>query len=352
MFVPAGWRPGVVATSRRVGLRLAGCVAAGALAAVLMPEPAGAASFTFSQIAGDTLTAEQAAAFGLAAAGWSAVLTDPVEIRLGIGFRDLGQNANGATLLGQTRPSFVAGGYAVYRSRLAADARSALDGTAVEALPSTVRTNQVLLTAAQARATGLGTGTASDGSIEFTSNGAVSFAATRAEMRSSTFDLIGVAAHEIGHVLGFISSLDVGTAIRSALDLFRYAGAGAPGFTAGEAAYLSVDAGATSLGGLSVGGPGQQQASHWLEGSGALLGPSLAPGAVQDITARDVAALDAVGWDAPVEVPEPGSAAVMLAGLGLLAGFGGGRGRLACRPACVAGVPPDGRRAIGAKPKE
>jgi len=46
-------------------------------------------SFNFTTIGGDTLTGAQSAAFATAAAAWSAALTDPVQVQVGIGFRDL-----------------------------------------------------------------------------------------------------------------------------------------------------------------------------------------------------------------------------------------------------------------------
>jgi len=260
------------------------------------------------------LTDAQAAAFATAAAAWSAVLTDPVSVAINIGFRDLGAGSAGGTVLGATSASFGTVTFAQFAAGLAADASSGLDRTAVAHLPGTPPSDRVALTMAQARAVGFGTGAGSDGTIEFTSNTAVSFATTRPDLAAGRYDLIGVAEHEIGHLLGFQSSLDAGSATRSALDVFRYAGLGAPGFTAGQAAYFSVDGGATSLGGFSVGGSGQYQASHWLQGTGGLMDPAVAAGVAQDITPRDVLALDAVGWD----VTEPASAVVLLAGLGAL----------------------------------
>jgi len=279
---------------------------------------AGAVSFSFSEVVGDSLTDAQAAAFATAAAAWSAVLTDPVSVAINIGFRDLGAGSAGGTVLGATSASFGTVTFAQFAAGLAADASSGLDRTAVAHLPGTPPSDRVALTTAQARAVGFGTGAGSDGTIEFTSNPKISFATTRPDLAAGRYDLIGVAEHEIGHLLGFQSSLDsgldAGSATRSALDVFRYAGLGAPGFTAGQAAYFSVDGGATSLGGFSVGGSGQYQASHWLQGTGGLMDPAVAAGVAQDITPRDVLALDAVGWD----VTEPASAAVLLAGLGAL----------------------------------
>ncbi len=310
-----------------------GLVAGGLLAAAGSAE---AVSFSFTEIAGDTLTDAEASAFA-AAAAWSSVLSDPVAVNIGIGFRDLGLGAGGGAVLGATQADFGTVAYGAYAAGLAADASSALDRAAVASLPAAGPSSRITLTTAEARALGFGAGVASDGTIEFTSNAAVTFATTRTDLASGRYDLIGVAAHEIGHLLGFESALDTGSATRTGLDAFRYAGLGAPGFTGGQAAYFSVDGGATNLGNFSPGGSGQYQASHWLQGTGGLMDPAVYANMAKNITPLDVLALDAVGWD--VAVGEPGSGAVLLAGLGLLglwrAGLGrmcgGGRDQPGCR---------------------
>lgn len=279
--------------------------------------PAQAVSFDLAAIAGDMLSAEQSAAFVTAAAAWSLVLTDPVTVRIDIGFRDLGTTTGGAAVLGATGAAFGTVAYGDMVTGLTADATSAADRMAVAHLPATAPSDRITLTFAQARAVGFAAAVASDGSIEFTSNPRIAFAATRTALTPANYDLIGVAEHEIGHLLGFQSALDSGTTSRTALDLFRYAGVGAPGFTAGQAAYFSTDGGAMDLGGFSVGGSGQYQASHWLQGTGGLLDPAVAMGVTANITGRDVLALDVVGWD--VAVAEPASGAILLAGLGVLA---------------------------------
>ncbi len=283
---------------------------------LLISGPAKAVSFNFVPISNDTLTGAQSAAFAAAAMAWSAVLTDPVQVSIGIGFRDLGTVSN-STVLGSTSSNLLAENYGIFKAQLTADAKSGTDMTATAHLPISVPSNQVLLTMAQARAVGLRTAGTSDGSIEFTSHSGISYATTRATLTGGSYDLIGVAEHEIGHLLGFDSSLDLGTSIRSVLDLYRYSASGVLSFSAGQASYLSIDGGQTSLGSLSVGGSGQYQASHWLSGTGALLDPAISPGREVDITPRDALALDAVGWD--VAVVEPASESVMLAGLGALA---------------------------------
>lgn len=285
---------------------LAGTLAVG----VSWGMPARALTFNFTTISGDSLTAAQAAAFGTAAAAWSAVLVDPVTVQVGIGFRDLG-TVGGSTILGVTGASLATVSYDGFKLALNADAKSAADAQAVANLPLTVQTAQVIGTTAQLRAIGVITLAASDGTIEFTTHSGVTYAPTRAALDSNSYDLIGVAEHEIGHLLGFISSVDqTGQTTKAPLDLFRYFSSGVPSFTPGQAAYFSLDGGVTHLASFAVGGAGQYQASHWLQGTGALMDPALAKGTVQDITALDVLAQDVIGWD--VAVPEPATAGLLL----------------------------------------
>lgn len=315
----------------RIGLAAGGLLATAGSAEAL--------SFTFSQVAGDTLSGAQAQAFSAAAAAWSAVITDPVAVSIGIGFRDLGTGAGGGAVLGATQPTFGTVSYAGFSNALTADARSDVDRAAVAHLPGTAPSPRVTLTTAEARALGFSTGAVQDGAIEFSSNPQVTFATTRVDLRSGRYDLIGTAAHEIGHLLGFESALDTaqtpgaspGSATRTALDVFRYAGLSAPGFSAGQAAYFSVDNGASSLASFSVGGSGQYQASHWLQGTGGLMDPAVLDGVAKNVTPLDVVALDTVGWDATVA--EPPSRAVLLVGLGLL-GLWRGRPSWRGQPGC------------------
>ncbi|MGD4069825.1 NF038122 family metalloprotease, partial [Xanthomonas citri pv. citri] len=81
------------------------------------------------------------------------------------------------------------------------------------------------------------------------------------------FDFIGVAIHEIGHALGFVSGVDFfdfygepngpgagalgydlnDTSIFSTLDLFRYSAPGVLDFRTGGTKYFSTDGGVTAL---------------------------------------------------------------------------------------------------------
>jgi len=102
-----------------------------------------------------------------------------------------------------------------------------------------------------------------------------------AEASSQQLDFLGMALHELGHIMGFTSGLDIiddaynpGEISKTSLfDLFRYSerstAQNAKEFTIGQEAYFSIDGGQTSLGLLSTGfeedadGVSGFQASHW-----------------------------------------------------------------------------------------
>ena len=288
-----------------------------ALACAATTPPAAALTFNLTQIQGDTLTASEASAFQTAAAAWSAIFSDPITVNVNIGFRNLGTAGTGGTILGATSPDFVTpSSYAAFEARYIADEKSAADVQAGANLPATVPGGTVELTSPEARALGFTTPAGSDGSIEFTSNSGIQFADTRATLNGSNYDLIGIAEHEIAHLLGFDSALDSGGSIKSVLDLFRYSAPATPSFQAGQSAYFSLNGGTTPIASFSVGGSGQYQASHWLQGTGSLMDPAVTAGHEESITPLDVTALDVLGYDVDgVAVTEPASMLLLASGL-------------------------------------
>ncbi len=213
-----------------------------------------------------------------------------------------------------------------------------------------------------------------DGRVTFSSNFNFDFNPGDG-VTPGTFDFIGVAIHEIGHALGFVSGVDFldyygypdgpgagalgyslnDTSIFSALDLFRYSNDPnglAPGagptldLSVGGTRYFSIDGGATALFGNtfstgSYNGDGRQ-VSHWKDASGAnacgpqlgIMDPTFCFGQTGVVTGLDLAAFDAIGWNLSANaltyrdfsttkilrqylgttVPEPGTWALMIAG--------------------------------------
>ena len=101
---------------------------------------------------------------------------------------------------------------------------------------------------------------------------------------------------------------------------YRYSAPGVLDMRVGGSPYFSIDAGASSIETFSTGaahGNGWQ-ASHFGPGVRNLMRPFVRNGEFYDATANDLAALDVIGWDPASPVPEPRSAALLLAGLGVV----------------------------------
>jgi hypothetical protein len=297
----------------------------------------------------------------LAAARFSSAFSDNITVNLTRNF-----SALGAGILGQTTTPTFSTSFSNVQLALIGDATSLDDATAIANLPAGAgvpslvnRTNQnpngvgsatpyldnngdtnnttLRFSTSNAKALGLvaGNDLASDGSIAFSTSFTWDFDPSDG-IASGAFDFVGIATHEIGHMLGFISgvdTLDTGsplneTALRmSVLDLYRYStesvNLGANDFTADtRVKYFSLDGGLTNLAGFSTGvvhGDGRQ-ASHWKDALGlGTMDPTAAPGELLLFTSLDLRAFDVIGYD--LAVPEPGTLALSclaLAALNLL----------------------------------
>lgn len=201
-----------------------------------------------------------------------------------------------------------------------------------------------------------------DGRVSFSSTFAFDFDATDG-ITAGTFDFLGVAIHEIGHALGFVSGVDTfdyfsspngpaagalgydinDTSIFSALDMFRYSAPGQIDLRVGGTPYFSVDGGVTNLGNFATGsfnGDGDQ-ASHWRDTPGCVAGngimdPTFCFGQMGRVKALDLAAFDAMGYNLAVDslsyagetsadiyrrlqqVPEPATWVLLIAALGMM----------------------------------
>lgn len=323
--------------------------------------------FNFTPAAGTD--AQAIAGFQAAGQRWSNLFNDSVTVNINIGFSALGPG-----ILGQAGSAQANYAYSSVRNRLSLDQTTLADATAVtnlQAGPLSLYINRtsnnpngagsatayvdndgdannsvIRMSNANAKALGLLAGTAAgvDASITFSSAFTWDFDPTNG-ITAGTFDFIGVATHEIGHAMGFISGVDIldinsppvngpfadhQFTFVSTLDLFRYSTASVSNnsldWTAdNRAKYFSIDGGATA-GPLFANGTNfgdGRQASHWKDSLGiGIMDPTSSQGELLAISAADTEALDVIGWNRATTVPDHGSSMVLVGlGCALLAGL-------------------------------
>ena len=236
-----------------LGLAVFGFTAAGSVEA-LQINPVYDSSVTsrsdFSQIK---------SAFGQAGDAWSNVLSDNVTVNIRVSWGSVGGYVLGNGTLGGSLDSLY--GYFTYsqmKGWLSGDASTDSDKTANKNLPlvSTVAGNKFVLASAQAKALGLisGKNTAYDGYIGFGNGSKYDY--NRSDgISAGYFDFVGLAMHEIDHVLGHFSGIGDGYA--TAFDLFRCSN-GVPSFSNSAASYFSIDGCKTNLANFNNTGSGDR----------------------------------------------------------------------------------------------
>jgi hypothetical protein len=283
-------------------------------------------------------------AFNRAAQSWASAFTDDITVNISAGYSGAFSNPSA---LGSTSSVLFQANYNFFLGKIMESADSN-DGILAHlpdlahfsaTLPVGVTfSNKFLATKANFKALGY-TGLdeaygATDSTITFNSTFAFDYD-NRDGVTPNTIDFQTLAAHEIGHALGFISSVDTvdtlkhngtgGSLVITPLDLFRFQDNVAGKDPATVADFTNypryLDTGGTPIfddltqeNALSSGtftGDGFE-ASHWRNAGSVnpLLGvmnPSLNYTVIEAISANDIRALDLIGYDA---VPEPAALGV------------------------------------------
>ena len=347
-----------------VANRARGGVAVALLVAIfgsIVPPSATAASLKFAftpvgtlatlQTSNPTLFGNVTGGFTTAGNIWAGYFRDDMTVNINIDYPSLGAN-----ILGSASSQTLGYYYSDVRTALQLDRTSADDFLAASNLPAGPNlsfltnneatgalavdanntTNNAYLDVPRANAKALGftftygegliaaNDATLDASISFSSNFAWDFDRSNG-ISPGTFDFVGVAIHELGHAMGFVSGVDtvdfvsapngnaqfLGTELDpyrvfSVLDLYRRGarnGGGldfATGGTGSNNPYFSLDGGTTSLGTFSTGsynGDGRQ-ASHWKDNLGlGILDPTFGYGELGIVSALDVRAFDVIGYD-------------------------------------------------------
>ncbi|UCG59565.1 MAG: NF038122 family metalloprotease [Phycisphaerales bacterium] len=309
---------------------------------LMRPEAAQGLTIALTDVGDTPMTVEQFNAFERAAQRWEDRFWDPVTVNIDVAFESFdGTDWDGA--LGLASSARTTHSFSTVRAAMLAKAYRGAEEDAIDLLPLSsvdiLDTNgdraedDVTMTTANAKALGLGTGTDTtyadlpdgvDARIRFNTEFDWDYDPNDG-IRWNRHDFVGVAAHEIGHALGFISVTDVQdrnpdhTLHLSTLDLFRFSETGAAHdleterreVTCGPAEYYDTvlnnvpfSHGVMCTGDPHCGGgTGHCQGSHWSDDQGHLMDPSVSQGTEVAIHASDAHALDYIGWNPPLMIP-------------------------------------------------
>ncbi|BAY81223.1 hypothetical protein NIES267_06980 [Calothrix parasitica NIES-267] len=317
--------------------------------------PAQAVNFNFTY--SDDTSTSQKEAFEMAGSMWKELLQDDVTVNIHVDFAD--NNRMPTNVLGGAIPGFYSSlsnqdrtGYQAYKQKLRDDRESDNDYKVFDIENANIPNNYikddwwvymlrdkdlpfvnrmvhsygVSLTRANAKAVGMINPHDSDVDAVILMNklNGLNYGWTTDYLANEVgywnFDLTSVAMHEIGHALGFVSSMDYfdtnnfsDTLARHAtftsFDMFRRGSSTQTWQTIDmnnqSGSYFSLDNGSTALGQLSTGqdtslGADGYQGSHWsaFDGVEDLMDPTLPTNRRRTVSYKDLAALDVIGWDA------------------------------------------------------
>jgi hypothetical protein len=314
------------------------------------------AQLTFNIINGGTATAQMMTGVQQAGALWSSYFNDPITVNIRV-------NASatlGSGVIAHTDTFYDTYTYASVRAALVSDKTSGDDlastnhlqaGPAISMLinktannPNGVvsatpyfdtglggpgqagpeNNNTIRMSSANAKAIGLypANSAGTDGIITLSTLASFDFDRSNG-ISSGQLDFVGVVSHEIGHMLGFASGVDILAGNSAApglndnllkyvtpLDLFKFSSRSAAGgngvidWTADSVdKSFSIDGGSTLIAPFSNGTTFEE--SHWKNNLGlGLMNPTASTGVLMGFSNNDLQAFDVIGYNL-ASVPEP-----------------------------------------------
>src|ERR1017187_898551 len=274
-------------------LLLAGSLSAHALTIVRSNDPSLTANLSPTDVAAAS------GAFDYAAAQYSALYNDPIQVNI-----TLAAVPGTGTLGGSSTALVGFFSYTTIRNALIADAVSPDDATAIAAnLPVSDPTggHNWVTSRAQGKALGL---VASDATTDGTFTFGAGFSYTydpNNRAVAGKIDFIGVAFHEISEIMGRIPGLGAnfgdGGPDYLPFDLFRYTGSATRSFTGGSGNYFSIDNGATDLKNFNFPNGNGSDPQDWASGANDAYNAFSSSSVLNALTAVDIQAMDVIGYD-------------------------------------------------------
>ena len=289
---------------------------AAALFGILALTSLDAQALTINGIFGSGVTSSEQTAFNYAAAQIESLFSNNITLNIDVqglsGVSYLGAASSNLTLFNTSSYSQIA--YAISSNDSQATLPSAISFSS---------TNYIAMTTAEAEALNLVSNNPYITAGTFSFNTAYQYATDpNNQAVSGAYDFIGVAEHEITHLMGRIPGLDStlsnNATFLTPLDFFRYTNpSGTPVFspTSSSNAYFSINGGVTNLGTFSS----SSDLSDWTSANAAdpLNAYTNSGTNTGTLTATDIATMQALGYTlTPVGLP-PASGLFLSCCLGL-----------------------------------